>query len=246
MFLTPFFPVPLATPLNTPSAETIRGAADALADQKRFRHSIGNVLPRYEQYFDVVDRYVSEGVPAQSEGAVGKGFQFMHGDLNCRNIMIHERDNGGRDLKLIDFPHVATEGLRPAAIDFAKAETELIFLIMDHESGREIDFTRLPIWVELISRLTRTQEPETWNCPDQHVQLVFDCARTIREMYGVIVGNQDCDWRQYQCVLLDNALRVLSFADVTAVKRALAVVFSQLILQTLISEAEAPSDAVGG
>jgi CheY-like chemotaxis protein len=237
---------PLAAPLNTPTTETIRRAADALADQGRFRDTINSVLPNYKEYFDAVERYLSQTVPIQSESPNGKGFQFMHGDLNCRNIMIRKRPDDGWDLKLIDFPHVATAGLRPAAIDFAKAETELIFLIMDHDSGREIDFTRLPIWVKLISKLASAKEPKNWNCPDPHVQLVFNCARTIRQMYGVIVGNADDDWRQYQCVLLDSALRVLSFADVTAVKRALAIVFSHLILRTLILEAEPPSDAVGG
>jgi hypothetical protein len=233
--LSPLYGQPerLEAPLPTPSGDTLRSAARAMEEDKRFHDVLKEALPSFIDDFGVVKKRASEGPTTYVGREVGKAFHHVHGDLNCRNIMIRKKDGGGWDIKLVDFPYAAANHPMPAATDFAKAETELLFLIMDHESGREIDARAIPGWKDLYVKFVAEQDLTERNFSSLHYQHIYDCVRVIRDAYGAIVGRGIDDWWQYRHILLEYTLRCLGHRDITPVKRAGCIAYSRLILDSL-------------
>jgi len=166
-----------------------------------------------------------------SNDGCGCGFKYIHGDLNCRNIMV---DDNATKFKLIDFPHVSQEDSRPCATDFAKAEAELLFIVMDYHTGRDIDPSRIPRWVSLLEHLCRSLDSsEVDGRQTRGFSSIVECISEIRRCYQAVPGDAKEAWIQYRLVLLDNCLRYVSYTDLTPAKRCLAVIFARMLLDSL-------------
>jgi hypothetical protein len=85
----------------------------------------------------------------------------VHGDLNCRNVLYNDRHE---TFRLIDFPHVGQPNC--LAVDFVKAETELVLIMMDWATGYDCDFARLEIWGTLTEVLSANFQLSLGSFPD--------------------------------------------------------------------------------
>lgn len=161
----------------------------------------------------------------------GFGFRHIHGDLNCRNIMV---DSKTKEFRIIDFPHVLDTDLRPAATDFAKAEMELLFIIMDYHTGLDIDPARVSVWTEVLRILCGSLTGVSGaDPPVTGLNNLFECLAEVRRSYATTVGNDEDSWRQYRLLLLDNCCRYLSYKDLTPAKRCLVIVYARKLLDSL-------------
>ncbi len=160
----------------------------------------------------------------------GKSAKFVHGDLNCRNIMV---DADGAVFKVIDFPKVASEEPRPVATDFAKAELELLMIIMDRKDGLDVDPARLPMWVALFEALCARLEVGSVDLGTNELDRVVECCQQVRQSYMSMAGNDESDWNQYRVVLIHYLLQYLTYHDLTPVKRCAVVAYARRVIESL-------------
>lgn len=153
----------------------------------------------------------------------------VHGDLNCRNVLYDtERD----EIKLLDFPHV--DGPQCLAVDFAKAEAELILVMMDWETGYDCDFQRLSRWGSLIAALADGLDVSSVNVKiDAEVDRMLLSAITIRRQYRRLASRcagADVE-ESYRLTLISRLLRYVAYPDLTPAKRQLSVVWLGRLLR---------------
>lgn len=144
----------------------------------------------------------------------------VHGDLNCRNVLYNERDHSFR---MIDFPHVGPPNC--LAVDFVKAEAELVLIILDWATGRDCDFARLDSWGGLTDILTKGFDiaPNTFTDPE--LERVLAPIRAIRETYMTCADDQGDAAQAYLLYLLTRVLVYVSYSDLSTAKRFLALVW---------------------
>jgi len=224
-------------PMSLPEERTVTNVIKTLQKLERFNEVFSH---SYKDYSSDITK-LSNRLPTIShtiskrigESPVGKGIVYMHGDLNCRNIMV-KRSNGINEFRLIDFPKVVSDNLRPAATDYVKAEAELLFLIMDYQTGFDIDPTRIPKWTDIFRGIASSLDAKGLKGFDKHLNKVCKCLRTIRSEYASFVGSEDNDWIQYRLVLLEHVLRYITYPDITPVKQAAACLYSELLADGLL------------
>jgi hypothetical protein len=154
----------------------------------------------------------------------------VHGDLNCRNVLYNKDKDS---FHLIDFPHVGPGNY--LATDFAKAETELVLIILDWASGRDIDFSRLKVWSALTGSFSGTFAPTFTSSTDSEINRARAAIKAIRTMYMTRAAGMGDPERTYMLYLLTRILRYVGYSDLTVAKRFLALIWSgQLIKSPLI------------
>ncbi|HEY6186812.1 MAG TPA: hypothetical protein VIW80_03975 [Pyrinomonadaceae bacterium] len=154
----------------------------------------------------------------------------VHGDLNCRNVLY----NKDKDLfHLIDFPHVGPGNY--LATDFAKAEVELVLIILDWASGHDIDFSRLKSWSALTGSFSETFAPTFTSSTDSEIDRARAAIKSIRTTYMTRASGMGNPERTYLLYLLTRVLRYVGYSDLTVAKRFLALIWAgQLIKSSLI------------
>jgi ADP-ribose pyrophosphatase len=143
---------------------------------------------------------------AANEDSLESDVCLAHGDLNLKNIICDESDN----VWFIDWTHC---GHHPAAMDFAKLENDIKFVI-----SKQFDLDDLPqlkIFEDyLLSRrvMADTDElPENMKFAelDLRYRKILVAVRKIRETCFSL--KNDDDWLIYRTALLKYALHTLSF-----------------------------------
>lgn len=144
----------------------------------------------------------------------------IHGDLNCRNILYAGDD---RSFSIIDFPNVSPNGL---AIDFVKAEAELVLIMLDWSTGRDCDFMQIDAWAELTGYISAGFSPTSrdWNVPE--IERVFSAIAVIREIFSSRAQNSTESKEAYRLYLLSRVLRYVGYSDITIAKRFLALIWA--------------------
>jgi hypothetical protein len=155
----------------------------------------------------------------------GPWVQRVHGDLNCRNVL-YRRDQ--RRFKLIDFPNIGPNCL---AVDFTKAEAELVLIVMDWATGRDCDLSRLETWGLLTGVLTAEFSPKADAANDAEAMRVLAAIRTIRELYGSKAGSTGTPEHVYRLYLLARVLRYIGYSDLTIAKRFLALLWAGQLVE---------------
>jgi ADP-ribose pyrophosphatase len=131
---------------------------------------------------------------------------IAHGDLNLANIIVDNQSN----LWVIDWTHT---GLHPLAIDFAKMENDVKF-VMSKELNFE-DLPKLKILEDFL--LTNLLLPTTKNLPgnmqfvkwDHRFKKIYLTIRKLRAAYTSLKENDN--WLIYKIALLRYGLHTLSF-----------------------------------
>jgi len=220
---------------DTLSEDTTRSASEWLQHNMSWSNAVSRHYNNVKADIEIVQKACDKGelkrLRERCDHGCGYGYQYVHGDLNCRNILVNE---AGTEFLLIDFPHVTTNsGARPCAVDYAKAEVELLFIIMDYHSGLDIDLTRIPEWIPVLEALSQSVEGETSARQDDEIQRVYDCILQIRRSYCSMVSVSEDAWTQYRAILIDNCLRCLSYSDLTPAKRFASIIYASKIICSL-------------
>lgn len=191
-------------------------------------------LARYREKYTLID---PEGIDSVNElmeqlrRIEGAGFlnrplsvpwvEHVHGDLNCRNIL-YDRDKS--QFRVLDFPHVGPPNC--LAIDFVKAEAELLLIMLDWSSGNDCDFERVRAWKDLTTLLTSDFVPLSSNFKDAELDRTFEAVSEIRKSYrdrSNGLGEVELSYRLY---LLSRVMKYLNYSDLTIAKRYLAFVWA--------------------
>ena len=143
----------------------------------------------------------------------------IHGDLNCRNILY---DGADKSFRIIDFPNVSPNGL---AIDFVKAEAELVLIMLDWSTGRDCDFSRIDQWAELTGNISAGFSPASRDWGDPEVERVFTAVASIREIFSSRAEDSSESKESYRLYLLSRVLRYVGYSDITIAKRFLALIW---------------------
>jgi hypothetical protein len=187
----------------------------------KYKQVIERKVPSYGRYSQQLSDMLKSERMLNKKIVITKS-DIIHGDLNCRNILINPEDD---KFVLIDFPHVK-KGI--FANDFAKAEVDLISIIMDFQSGLDIDLARLPAWVEMIEYLSVQQTVTEFQSPDDEIEKVMMSVLTIRNQCRI-------DELDYFASVLKHLLKTVTYRNVEVGKRILAVIYASLLLQKLLS-----------
>ncbi len=153
---------------------------------------------------------------------------LIHGDLNCRNILV--RPDNWKDWVVIDFPNVGQGALSQ---DFAKAEIEMLAIVMDWHNGSDSDFGRLPLWSNLIESLASKYDVEGVSLEDPELRKSLTAIRCIRKLFSDATGNAEDLERDYYAHLIAHALRALNFRDLTVAKRLLLMMYATRLIEWL-------------
>lgn len=143
----------------------------------------------------------------------------IHGDLNCRNILYDYED---RSFRLIDFPNVLPNFL---AIDFVKAEVELVLIMMDWGTGLDCDIAQITLWGVLTDSISGSFTPLSHAYNNVELQRIFSAITTIREAFISYVSRGDESGEAYRLCLLSKVIRYISYPDLTIAKRFLALIW---------------------
>ncbi|TNE47701.1 MAG: hypothetical protein EP344_19430 [Bacteroidetes bacterium] len=131
---------------------------------------------------------------------------ISHGDLNLANIIVDEQGN----LWTIDWTHT---GFHPLAMDFAKMENDVKFVI-----SKELEFEDLPKLQLLEEHLLNKLVPEKLSKLPEHLQFIqwdlrfkkiYRTIRVLRKAYSRLM--EDEDGLIYKIALLRYGLHTLSF-----------------------------------
>jgi len=185
---------------------------------------IPSIVDNFKQLKEIMNKLNERPKPIEVAES-----RFIHGDLNCRNILIDPNDIS--NWLLIDFPHTASGNL---AKDFAKAEIEILGIIMDWASGKDIDLDRLPAWLSLIHSLSQQLDIDHKTpCEDKEIERVASAIAITREKYRdsreKITGIQS----DYFTHLAAQALRSVQYRDLAIPKRLLLALYSLDLLKKI-------------
>jgi hypothetical protein len=147
----------------------------------------------------------------------------VHGDLNCRNILY---DSNKDSFRLIDFPRVGNSDC--LAVDFVKAEAELVLIMMDSATGFDIDIARIAVWEELVKALSTSFELTNRSIPDVESNRTLIAVIEIREIFSKMSKCNGQTKLAYQLHLLATILPYLEYPDTTVPKKLLAALFYPL------------------
>jgi hypothetical protein len=146
----------------------------------------------------------------------------IHGDLNCRNILYDQED---KSLRLIDFPNVSPNCL---AVDFVKAEAELILIMLDWLTGLDCDILQLNRWRTLTEVISSSFTPSECPLKDAEIERILSAIVTIRDAYS---NKSSAESREsYRLYLLGRVLRYTGYSDITISKRFLALIWAGQLL----------------
>jgi hypothetical protein len=154
--------------------------------------------------------------------------EHIHGDLNCRNVL-YNKDQ--KSFRLLDFPHVGPAN--SLAVDFVKAETELLLLMLDWSTGKDCDFARLVAWESLSGTFGKSFIPPNLTLGDPETYRVFEAVRAIRQIYlnkAKGLGDVEATYRLY---LFSRVLKYLNYSDLTIAKRHFAFVWASQLANLL-------------
>jgi hypothetical protein len=196
-------------------------ARDALAGIRRYSAAAGPSGADKEAIERALSALAS-GIDCKFD-CVGPWIERAHGDLNCRNVLFRS-DSGG--FKLIDFPNVGPNCL---AVDFAKAEAELVLIMMDWGTGRDCEFSRLKDWGPLAHALG-TSFDAGFTDVDPEARKILTAILAIRSVYATKAGANGDVKRAYQLYLLSKVLRYVSYSDLTVAKRFLALLWAEKLM----------------
>lgn len=149
----------------------------------------------------------------------------IHGDLNCRNILYDDKTD---NFKIIDFPNV---GPNSVAVDFVRAEAELVLIMLDWDTGYDLDILQLSTWDSLISVLSAKFEIPQQLGQNTAIDHILPSIKIIRESFLTTAnGNGDLQ-KTYWLFLLARVLRYVGYSDVTTAKRFLALMWVGRLLE---------------
>ena len=172
--------------------------------------------------------YLSSPTAHVGHGAINAPWvERVHGDLNCRNVLYNDRDDSFR---LIDFPHVGPSNC--LAIDFVKAEAELVLIILDWSTGRDCDFSRLDAWGELTQTLSTEFDTMSPALADPEIERVLASIKAIRASYLSRADGTGDAVSAYRLYLLMRVLVYIGYSDLSAAKRFLALAWAGQLLGT--------------
>jgi hypothetical protein len=193
-----------------------------------------NALNRYEGKFELSDRGAIDQIRKLIQrlkqiesGDVLKKLvrvpwvEHVHGDLNCRNILYNKEQNSFR---ILDFPHVGPANC--LAIDFAKAEAELVLLMLDWSSGMDCDFARIALWKNLTRHLAENLDLGSAVLGDSELECTFEAIQAVRETYKARANGHGDVSLAYRLILFSRIIRYLNYSDLTIAKRYLAFVWA--------------------
>lgn len=207
------------------------GGASALSLAKGGLHGLHRYLARHEELNEpckspikktlaLLDETSDDGMWGFGDIRGAPWVERVHGDLNCRNVL-YRRDQ--KTFKLIDFPNITPNCL---AVDFTKAEAELVLIMMDWATGKDCDFSRLDLWATLTLELAADFSLRTGTIKDAEARRVMDAAHTIREVYGSKADPMNGAKHAYRLYLLARVLRYISYSDLSIAKRFLALIWA--------------------
>jgi hypothetical protein len=150
----------------------------------------------------------------------------IHGDLNCRNILYDSEQNSFR---LIDFPNVGTRSC--FAVDFVKAEAELILIMMDWATGRDCDFPQIKIWASLVDAISKKFMPDETGLSDSEGDRIMKVVKAIRQTYINRLSDFADPMEAYRLYLIVRIISYLNYSDITVAKRVLALLWVGLLLK---------------
>ncbi len=149
-----------------------------------------NALSRYADRFSSFGKARIEAVQGLLSMLVEKDTQGFHsckinvpwveeahGDLNCRNILYHDKN---QIFRILDFPNLGPNCL---AFDFVKAEAELMLIILDWTTGRDCDFERIKLWETISRELSQSLIPKTRKFNEPDADRAFQGISAIRQLY---------------------------------------------------------------
>ena len=117
------------------------------------------------------------------------------------------------------------------ATDLAKLEIELLGIVMDRAKGREIDLSRLPVWIALSKTLSSVMIPDLPEDKDEETRRIFAVILKVREEFLSLRGSENNAQDDYFLHLASQALRSLAYRDIAVGKRFLLAAFAQSLLQ---------------
>jgi hypothetical protein len=201
--------------------EDVAEALEELGELARYFGVIKNRLPGKSIDFDRLMRVLNAVGSKLTRTRVKLAKStLIHGDLNCRNILVNPADLS--KWVLIDFPHTGAGYL---AQDFAKSEVELIGIVMDRASGRDIDLDRLAPWLTLTDCFSKKLSPDRCSSEDEELERIAVAVGLTRKRYSDLrVFDQDRQ-NDYFVHLVAHALRSITYPDLTVPKRLLLAIY---------------------
>lgn len=236
-------PARITDPIELPRPASVCRAREYVKSIAGWSTVASAHLPGYDRLCQGLGSFLASADVGGVTGPIlGCKARRVHGDLNSRNILV--APTGRRpSFCLVDFPGVgATRDSMPLAIDFAKAEAELLFVVLDRDNGQDIDPARLGVWSDLASCLAsrlRFVPGDLEGC-DIDANLLKSIS-ALRSLYIEKAAGEDNDCqRQYSAALLDYALRYLGYKDITPAKKCLAVVLAGKVIDCLSQSSVSP------
>jgi hypothetical protein len=153
----------------------------------------------------------------------------VHGDLNCRNILYNKES---RSFRILDFPNVGTNCV---AFDFAKAEAELMLIMLDWSTGNDCDFDRIALWESASQMLCERLVPHLKPFPDYEVDRAISGILAIRQLYLERATDHGDTEKAYFMYLCSRVLKYLSYEDITIPKRHFAFLWVAQLWERLFS-----------
>lgn len=152
---------------------------------------------------------------------------LVHGDLNCRNVFFDDKRD---DVRIIDFPNVKANFL---PTDYAKAEAELILVMMDWATGRDVDFGQLDSWKQLTGAFAEQLVPKFKHIGSPEITRIGSALSAIRSAYARKVLSISDSSESYCLCLIARLLPYLSYSDITPAKRFLALIWIGQLLTAM-------------
>jgi len=178
-----------------------------------------------EQFNGLLNRTLN--IPFTSDAVIQiPWIESVHGDLNCRNILYNADD---KSFYLIDFPRISPDCL---ALDFVKAESELVLIMMDWTTGLDQDFKRIEVWDRLIETISSSFELRDMVMEDSESNRVLTSVKTIREIYDSMHQNNGQPRLAYQLYLIATVLPYIGYSDITIFKKLLAALWVGRLAKT--------------
>lgn len=206
-------------------------ASEGLKYLRRYVNRVSDLDNSHSAAIEKSLSFLEEGSdePVLPGGSVNVPWaQRIHGDLNCRNVLYDIEKNS---FSLIDFPHVGSADC--LAVDFVKAEAELVLIMMDWGTGHDYDFERLACWGNLTGTTVSNLDAIPNGSEDPEINRVLAGIRSIREAYSSIANDVGGPRRAYQLYLLARVLQYVGYPDLTIAKRFLALLWAGQLLEHL-------------
>jgi thiamine kinase-like enzyme len=143
---------------------------------------------------------------------------YIHGDLNCRNILMTQDYNA---LVFIDF---AKSNQDHSVKDIAKLESDILFLFMDSKDWQMTDWQRLPAWESILKIYNRGDlfNPIPFSLDDNVMKHTCQIIWLLRRCLSQLLPSNDLD-RQYTLALIYFGIHYLSYPNVTTQKKIFGI-----------------------